>query len=114
MKVAVAHHRVSDFQPVPLRALLEDLSGLGLLVVDGYADLDPGGRPGLGAHAHAEFGIPVIGVAKSRFRTATHAVPVLRGSSVAIGGGGPEELTSQFHFSQRWHVSARFLLTPYQ
>ena len=66
----------------PLRAVLEDLSGLGLLVVDGYADLDPGGRPGLGAHAHAEFGIPVIGVPKSRFRTATHAVPVLRGSSV--------------------------------
>ena len=58
------------------------LSGLGLLVVDGYADLDPGGRPGLGAQAHAEFGIPVIGVAKSRSRTATHAVPVLRGSSV--------------------------------
>ena len=25
-------------------------SGLGLLVVDGYADLDPSGRPGLGAH----------------------------------------------------------------
>jgi deoxyribonuclease V len=50
-------------------------------VVDGYADLDPSGRPGLGAPAHAEFGIPVIGVAKSRFRTATHAVPVVRGSS---------------------------------
>ena len=65
----------------PLRAVLDDLRGLGLLVVDGYADLDPSGRPGLGAHAHAEFGIPVIGVAKSRFRTATHAVPVLRGSS---------------------------------
>ena len=66
----------------PLRAVLEDLSGLDLLVVDGYADLDPDGRPGLGAHVHAEFGVPVIGVAKSRFRTATHAVPVLRGSSV--------------------------------
>jgi deoxyribonuclease V len=66
----------------PLRAVLNDLSGLGLLVVDGYADLDPAGRPGLGAHAHAEFGIPVIGVAKSRFHTATHAVPVVRGSSV--------------------------------
>jgi deoxyribonuclease V len=66
----------------PLRAVLEDLSGLGLLVVDGYADLDPCGRPGLGAYAHAEFGIPVIGVAKSRFRAATHAVPVVRGSSV--------------------------------
>jgi deoxyribonuclease V len=50
-------------------------------VVDGYADLDPGGRPGLGARAHAEFGVPVIGVAKSRFRTATHGVPVVRGSS---------------------------------
>ena len=49
----------------PLRAVLDGLSRLGLLVVDGYADLDPGGRPGLGAHAHAEFGIPVIGVAKS-------------------------------------------------
>ena len=66
----------------PLRAVLDGMSRLGLLVVDGYADLDPGGRPGLGAHAHAEFGIPVIGVAKSRFRTATHAVPVVRGSSV--------------------------------
>ena len=65
----------------PLRAVLDGLSGLGLLVVDGYADLDPSGRPGLGAHAHAAFGIPVIGVAKSSFRTATHAVPVLRGSS---------------------------------
>jgi deoxyinosine 3'endonuclease (endonuclease V) len=62
-------------------AVLEDLRGLGLLVVDGYADLDPAGRPGLGAHAHAESGIQVIGVAKSRFRTATHAVPVVRGST---------------------------------
>jgi len=52
-----------------------------VVAVDGYADLDPGGRPGLGAHAHAEFGIPVIGVAKTAFHTATHAVPVLRGTS---------------------------------
>jgi deoxyribonuclease V len=66
----------------PLRAVLDDLHALGLLVVDGYADLDPDGRPGLGARAHTEFGIPVIGVAKSRFRTATHAVPVVRGSSM--------------------------------
>jgi deoxyribonuclease V len=66
----------------PMRAVLHGLSGLSLLVVDGYADLDPGGRPGLGAHAHAEFGIPVIGVAKAAFHTATHAVAVLRGTSV--------------------------------
>jgi len=79
----------------PIRAVLRGLAGLSLLVVDGYADLDPGGRPGLGAHAHldpggrpglgahahAEFGIPVIGVAKTAFHTATHAVPVLRGTS---------------------------------
>jgi deoxyribonuclease V len=81
--------RVSPYRPgefylrelPPLHAVLDDLVGVGLLVVDGYADLDPAGRPGLGAPAHAEFGIPVIGVAKSRFRTATHAVPVVRGSS---------------------------------
>ena len=35
----------------------------------------------LGAHAHAEFGVPVIGVAKTRFRTASHAVEVRRGHS---------------------------------
>jgi deoxyribonuclease V len=65
----------------PIRAVLRGLRGLCLLVVDGYADLDPEGRAGLGAHAHAELGIPVVGVAKTAFRTATHAVPVLRGTS---------------------------------
>jgi deoxyribonuclease V len=74
----------------PLRAVLDDLSELGLLVVNGYGDLDPSGRPGLGAHAHAESGIPVIGVAKSRFRTATHAVTVVRGDARSRRGGpGP-------------------------
>ncbi len=34
-------------------------------VVDGYADLDQVGRPGLGANAHAEVGMSVIGVTKS-------------------------------------------------
>ncbi len=65
----------------PLQAVLAGVSRLGLLVIDGYADLDPAGRPGLGAHAHAAFGVPVIGVTKTRFRTATHAVEVLRGRS---------------------------------
>lgn len=81
----VAAYRPGEFylrELPPLRAVLAEVNGLSLLVVDGYADLDPSGRPGLGAHAHTEFGIPVIGVAKSRFRTATHAVPVTRGSSV--------------------------------
>jgi deoxyribonuclease V len=65
----------------PLRAVLAGVRGLGLVVVGGYVDLDPGGRPGLGGHVHAEFGVPVIGVAKTAFRTATHAVPVVRGRS---------------------------------
>jgi deoxyribonuclease V len=68
----------------PLHAVLDGLTGMAgmaLLIVDGYADLDPDGQPGLGAHAHAEFGVPVIGVAKTAFRTATHAIPVLRGTS---------------------------------
>src|ERR1700733_9404495 len=65
----------------PLHVVLDGLQQMRLLVVDGYADLDPAGRPGLGAHAHAEFGVPVIGVAKTAFHTATHAVPVLRGTS---------------------------------
>ena len=63
----------------PLRAVLDGMVGLSLLVVDGYADLDPDGRPGLGARARDEFGVPVIGVAKTPFRTATHAIAVLRG-----------------------------------
>lgn len=65
----------------PLRAVLAGLDELRLVVVDGYADLDSRGSPGLGARLHAELGIPVIGVAKSPYRTATHAVPVLRGNS---------------------------------
>ncbi len=65
----------------PLRAVLAGVRGLQLLVIDGYVDLDPSGRPGLGRHAHAEFGVPVIGVAKTRFVPATHAVPVLRGQA---------------------------------
>jgi deoxyribonuclease V len=65
----------------PLRAVLAAAGPLRLLIVDGYVDLDPAGRPGLGAHVHDEFAVPVIGVAKTPFRAATHAVPVIRGRS---------------------------------
>jgi deoxyribonuclease V len=51
-------------------------------VIDGYVDLDRQGRPGLGAHLYKEIGVPVIGVAKSAFRTAEHAVAVRRGTAV--------------------------------
>lgn len=64
-----------------LRPVLAAAGRLRLVVVDGYADLDPAGRPGLGAHVHEEFAVPVIGVAKTSFRTATHAIPVTRAGS---------------------------------
>jgi len=65
----------------PLRAVLTTAGALRLVIIDGYVDLDPAGRPGLGAYVHGEFAVPVIGVAKTSFRTATHAVPVTRRSS---------------------------------
>ena len=65
----------------PIRAVLANVDDLDLLIIDGYVTLDPDGRPGLGAHAHAEFGVPVIGVAKTRFAPAVHAIPVVRGNA---------------------------------
>lgn len=70
---------------------------LDLLIVDGYATLDPDGRPGLGAFAADAFDLPVIGVAKTPFRTATHAIEVIRGTATrplyvtAAGGIGIDE-----------------------
>ena len=90
----VAEHvaRVEDIEPYEpgalfrrelpgIRAVLALDGPLDLLVVDGYATLDPQGRPGLGARVSEAFDVPVIGVAKTRFRAATHAVEVLRGAS---------------------------------
>lgn len=64
-----------------IRAVLGLSGPVDVLFVDGYVDLGPAGEPGLGAHAHDEFGVPVVGVAKSAFHSATHALPVLRGRS---------------------------------
>src|SRR5262249_10829775 len=64
-----------------IKAVCRHAGPYALIVVDGYVDLDPAGRPGLGAHVHAEFGVPVIGVAKTAFRTATHAAQIRRGQS---------------------------------
>jgi deoxyribonuclease V len=65
----------------PLLAVLDGFGRLDLLVIDGYVDLDPDGRPGLGAHLYAALGAPVVGVAKSAFAAATHAIAVRRGAS---------------------------------
>jgi deoxyribonuclease V len=108
---AVAPYKPGKFylrELPPLRAVIPASADLSLIVIDGYVDLDPGGRPGLGSHVHAEFGAPVIGVAKTRFRTATHAARVLRGQSsrplyvtaagmtVAEAAGVVSEMAGQF------------------
>ncbi|WP_123812801.1 endonuclease V [Myceligenerans xiligouense] len=83
----VAEYRPGNFyerELPPLRALLSR-SGpdqLDILIVDGYVTLDPDGRSGLGAYVHAEGLAPiVIGVAKTPFHAANHAVEVPRGTS---------------------------------
>ncbi|MEL7060998.1 MAG: endonuclease V [Acidobacteriota bacterium] len=72
----------------PLLNVLEALrmrldEPMGVLVVDAYCQLDAHGRPGLGAHLSAALGgrLPIVGVAKSRYRDTTHAAEVLRGRS---------------------------------
>jgi deoxyribonuclease V len=64
-----------------IEAVLADTAGLDLLIVDGYVHLDPTGRPGLGAYVHSALSIPIIGVAKTAFRGATHAQTVHRGGA---------------------------------
>ena len=65
----------------PRRGTLDGLAQTALLIIDGYTGLDPDRRAGLDARARDELGVPVIGVARSAFRTATYAIPVLRGTS---------------------------------
>jgi deoxyribonuclease V len=80
----VAPYQPGAFYARELPAIRTALSGvdpIDLLVIDGYVHLDPNGRPGLGAHAHKEFAVPVIGVAKTAFRSASHAIQVHRGNA---------------------------------
>lgn len=81
----VADYTPGMFYQRELPCLLEVIATLPerprVVVVDGYVDLDPSGLPGLGRHLfdalHGE--VAIIGVAKTSFRTATHATPVVRG-----------------------------------
>ncbi len=51
-----------------------------VVIIDGYVWLGDG-LPGLGAHLHSTMGGVVIGVAKTRFASATDAKDVRRGAS---------------------------------
>ncbi len=69
--------------PCLLKVLEQVKNRFEIIIIDGYVWLNSGKRPGLGAHLYQLLGekIPVIGVAKTKFKEATHAVPVLRGRS---------------------------------
>jgi deoxyribonuclease V len=56
---------------------------LELIVIDGYVVLDAAGTLGMGGHLYEALDrrIPVIGVAKNRFASATSAIEVFRGGS---------------------------------
>jgi deoxyribonuclease V len=81
----VAPYEPGSFYKRELPCLLALLSTLDAppdcVVVDGHAWVQPG-RPGLGAHLHAQTGIPVVGVAKRAFIDGG-AIPVLRGESAS-------------------------------
>jgi deoxyribonuclease V len=54
-----------------------------VIVIDGYVWLDANSRLGLGGHLFSSLRrrIPVIGIAKTRYRGDTWSIPVLRGES---------------------------------
>ena len=78
--------------PLKLCRDLPITSHMDLLIVDGFVDLDPSGRPGLGAHAHAAFEVPIIGVAKSAFRSATHAIRAVNPGRLLAGDSDVPQL----------------------
>ncbi len=69
--------------PCLIKVLEEMKNRFEIVVIDGYVWLNSGRHPGLGAHLYQVLGekIPVIGVAKTKFKRAAEAVPVLRGRS---------------------------------
>lgn len=69
--------------PVLLAALAQVEEPLGIILIDGYVWLDGQGRAGLGARLYEAAGAstPVVGIAKTLFRSDDWSVPVMRGKS---------------------------------
>lgn len=85
--------------PLLLDILRTAETAIRTLVIDGYVWLGADGRPGLGAvlFSALEEKIPVIGVAKTRFRDDTWSIPVTRGASarplfVTAAGIAPQDV----------------------
>lgn len=96
-----APYQPGRFYKRELRPLLQVLHmaavPLKTVVIDGYVWLSAEKSPGLGAHLYQTLveNVPVIGVAKSRFKDAAFAYPLLRGNSrsplyITAAGMNPE------------------------
>jgi deoxyribonuclease V len=82
-----ASYESGAFYKRELPLLLSLISGFDepfeALLIDGYVWLDANHLPGLGGHLFSSLAqsIPVIGIAKTRYRNDTWSIPVLRGES---------------------------------
>jgi deoxyribonuclease V len=83
-------------------ALIEQLTHAPeVLIVDGYAWLGGLDRPGLGARLYEAVhgSIPVVGIAKTRFRDDTWSTPVYRGTSkhplLVTAAGMPQDIAAE-------------------
>ena len=65
----------------PLLRGIDSADNLSVCVIDAYVDLGETRTPGLGRILHAKTGIPVIGVAKSRYPNSPREYEIQRGSS---------------------------------
>lgn len=65
----------------PLIRAVRSAGDLSICVIDAYVDLGRGGSPGLGRLLFEQTGVPVIGVAKSRYPGTPTEFEVLRGAS---------------------------------
>ena len=83
---------VADYEPgefyrrelEPLKAVIDLIKeDIDTYVIDAYCTLSDDGAPGLGGHLHSSIGgqAQIIGVAKNKFRSTSHAVELKRGDS---------------------------------
>jgi deoxyribonuclease V len=88
--------------PCILAVLAKAAAEIEAVVIDGYVFLDGEGKRGLGAHLFEALGgrVAVIGVAKTGFAGASHAIAVLRGTSkkplLVTAAGVPAETAASF------------------
>jgi deoxyribonuclease V len=96
--------------PLLLPVIAEIATSIDVIVIDGYVWLEDN-RPGLGGHLFASLGcrIPIIGVAKTRYRNDIWSIPVLRGMSTqplfVTSAGIP--VTEAAHCVRRMHGDHR-------